>query len=169
VGFIATGKGAAKAGSAPQTQTTASKLAWFLHLGGNFPQGVLSNAFDPGVSLNTGVEYEVTNRISLEGIFGYHRLNGTTNVADVNLFQFSANGKFYVGPGALRGFVNAGTGVYHFDPGGNTRPGVNVGGGVQYSVRPRLALEGAYNFHSVFTTGANTRFSTLQGGIRIKF
>ena len=154
---------------APQEQPTAKKSAWFLHIGGNFPQGTLNNSFDPGFSLNSGIEYPLRSQLSIEGIFGYHRLNGTGSIADVNLFQVSANGKFYLGHGPLRGFVNGGTGFYHFSQNNNNSPGVNVGAGAQYPISARLALEGAYNLHSVYTTGTVTRFSTLQGGVWIKF
>ena len=30
-------------------------------------------------------------------------------------------------------------------------------------------LEGVYNVHSVFTSGATTRLSTIQGGVRVRF
>lgn len=145
------------------------RLAWFIHIGANFPHGALSNTNNPGFSLNSGIEYTVTRQFSLEGIFGYHRLNGATGIADKNLFQISVNGKLYVGNGPLRGFVNGGTSVYHFSPGSVTRPGVNAGGGLQYSISARVALEGAYNLHSVFTTGTSTLFSTVQGGAWFKF
>jgi opacity protein-like surface antigen len=59
-------------------------------------------------------------------------------------------------------------GVYRFDPGSTTKAGFNVGGGVIYDVTPKVSVEGVYNFHTVNTSGSAARFSTLQGGVRIR-
>jgi opacity protein-like surface antigen len=82
--------------------------------------------------------------------------------------QFSGNVKVFGGSGSVRPFINGGGGAYHFD-GGDTRGGANLGGGLQFNLTPTFAIEGAYNFHTVFTPGSNVKFSTLQGGVRFRF
>lgn len=154
-----------------------SKFAVFLHGGANFPHGDFGNVFDPGFSFNAGLEYAATDYFSLEGIFGYHRFRGQTfgavSVSDLDLFQFSGNGKFYLAPpGSVRPWVNFGVGAYKFKS-GPTRFGGNVGAGLQFNLTQKFALEGAYNFHAVTSfsgfPGSDSRFSTLQGGVRFRF
>jgi len=113
------------------------------------------------------LEYIATSHFSVEGIFGYHRFPAKI-AGDLNLYQFSVNGKAYLTSGTLRPFVDGGVGAYKFSP-GPTKFGGNVGGGVLYSLTSRVGLEGAYNFHVINTPGAATKFSTLQGGIRFVF
>jgi opacity protein-like surface antigen len=147
-----------------------TKFAVFLHFGAAFPHGNFNNVFDPGFSFNGGLEYAVTDYFSVEGIFGAHRFeNSFVGGNNVDLFQFSGNGKFYLSaPGTVRPWFNFGVGAYKFDP-GSTRFGGNVGTGLQFNLTQKFALEAAYNFHAVSTTGTSTRFSTLQGGFRFRF
>jgi hypothetical protein len=150
-------------GGSPAT----GKFAVFFDLGVGIPHGTFGNFFNTGFSLNTGLEYIATSHFSVEGIFGYHRFPAKI-AGDLNLYQFSVNGKAYLTSGTLRPFVNGGVGAYKFSP-GPTKFGGNIGGGVLYTLTSRVGLEGAYNFHVIDTPGAATKFSTLQGGIRLVF
>ncbi|HEY6250001.1 MAG TPA: VWA domain-containing protein [Candidatus Angelobacter sp.] len=143
------------------------KLAIFLDLGGSIPHGTFSNAFDRGFSLNGGLEYIVNPHFSAEGIFGYHHFPAKIG-GDVNLYQFSINGKTYLTTGKIQPFVNGGIGGYNFSP-GTTNFGGNIGGGVLCNLTSRLGLQGSYNFHGVNTPVAATKFSTFQGGVRLVF
>lgn len=145
------------------------KWAAFLDFGANFPHGNLSNVFDPGFSFNGGLEYIVAPQFSAEGIFGYHRFNGAFGGA-ANLFQLSGNAKTYLTPppNKVRPFLNGGLGAYVFTS-GTTRFGANVGGGLLYEATPRFGVQGSYNFHNVFTSGSNIKYSTAQGGVRFRF
>lgn len=146
-----------------------SKFAVFFYAGVNIPHEEASDFLDPSLSLSGGVEYSVTEQFSLEGILGFHRFRfGGIFDDHANLYQVSANAKYYFGNDPARLFVNAGGGVYNFD-GSSTRGGLNVGGGVQLDISPKFAVEGAYNLHNVFTSGSNFRFSTVQGGVRFRF
>jgi hypothetical protein len=138
------------------------------HAGVSIPHGSFGQVFDPGPNLAGDLEFRITPDVSLEGIFGYHRFGIQGSGSDLNLYQLSANIKYYAPGTAVRPFFNFGGGVYNFDP-GPTDGGINLGGGLMFPVNSNVALEGAYNFHNVFTSGSNTRFSTLQGGIRFRF
>lgn len=146
------------------------KIALLGALGANFPHGDLSDIYDPGFSASLGLEVSAANAFSVVGQFGYHRLRlgRIFSGGDHDLYQLSLNGKAYLASGAVRPFVNFGGGLYHFDP-GDTRGGLNVGSGLQFNLTQRFALEGVYNFHSVFTPGSNANFSTLQLGVRFGF
>jgi hypothetical protein len=144
-----------------------------LHAGVSVPHGNLNNVFNPGPNFAIDLEYRFNPTFSLEGIYGYHRFRGETfgpfTLSDLNVHQFSVNGKVYGSSSPVRPFFNFGGGAYVFTPGGSTHGGVNIGGGVQFDVTPNFAVEGVYNFHNVFTSGSNTTFSGVQGGVRFRF
>lgn len=133
------------------------------------PHSPFSNLYDPGGAFTADLEYHATNFFSVSGQFGYRRFSsGSSFVPGFNLFQFSGGPKVYLSSGSTRPFLNGGIGAFKFDP-GSKKFGVYTGGGLQFRVWPNLWLEGEYDFHSVFTTGQNFKFSTVQGGIRIRF
>ena len=152
----------------PPTPTSqAGRLAAYLDLGAGIPSGTFSSAYNTGISFNAGLEYMIGSHVSAEGIFGYHHFPGPS-ATHANLYQFSVNAKVYLTspPSRIRPFLNGGVGVYKFSP-GSSDVGANVGGGVLYEITPRLGLQGSYSFHSVNTPGFATRFSTVQGGVRL--
>ena len=128
--------------------------------------------YDSGFSFNADLEYRINQYFSVEGLYGFHRFRGGRfgffTVPDLNIHQFSVDGKAYLTTTPVRPFVNFGVGAYKADP-GSTHAGVNAGGGLQFNVTPTFAVEGAYNFHDVFTFGGDTKFSTLQAGVRFRF
>ena len=152
-----------------QTNSDRSKFAVFVDAGVAVPHGDISTFLDPGFSLNTGLEYAIAPQFSAEGIFGYHRFS-TIFSGNTNLYQLSGNGKFYFVDEStkLRPFVDGGVGAYVIDS-GTAHFGANVGGGVLYEVSRKVGVKGSYKFHNVFTSGANTRFSTVQLGVRFRF
>ncbi|MGA9566891.1 MAG: outer membrane beta-barrel protein [Candidatus Korobacteraceae bacterium] len=160
---VLTGRGT----TPPPPPPSAGRLAAFLDLGANFPQGTFSGAFKNGFSLNAGLEYMATSRFSVEGIFGYHYAPAKV-AGSLNIYQFSVDGKAYLLTGNIRPFINAGIGGYAFSP-GSTYFGGNVGGGVLFTITPHWGVQGSYNFHAVSTPVSTTQFSTLQGGIRYVF
>ena len=143
-----------------------------LHAGVSIPHGNFNTVFNPGPNVGVDLEYRFHPQFSVEGIYTYHRFNGETfggfTVPDLSLHQVSINGKVYGPTSPLRPFVNFGGGVYHFVP-SSTHGGLNVGGGLQFDVTPNFAIDAMYNFHNVFTSGSNTKFSTVQGGVRFRF
>jgi hypothetical protein len=150
-----------------ENTTLTGKFAVFVDAGANLPHGTFGSALNTGFNLNAGLEYIANNYFSVEGIFGYHHFPGTIT-SDLNLYQFSVNGKTYLTGGMLRPFVNGGIGAYKFSP-GDTYFGGNVGAGLLHNLTSQVGLQGSYNFHAVNTPGGATKFSTLQVGIRFVF
>lgn len=143
------------------------------HAGVSIPQGNFSNLFNPGPNAAVDLEYRINKTFSLEGIYGIHHFRGATfgpvSVAGTNVHQFSFNGKVYGSTSPVRPFFNFGGGGYKFESDDKLYGGLNIGGGVQFDVTPTVAVEGVYNFHNVFTSGSQTRFSGVQGGVRFRF
>jgi hypothetical protein len=155
--------------------TTGTFKHWglSLHSGVSIPHGNFDTFYNPGPNFAVDLEYRINRTFSLEGIYGFHHLNGATlptvSIGDLNLHQFSINGKVYGSSSPLRPFFNFGGGAYVFRPGVSTHGGLNIGVGVQRDITPNFAIEAMYNFHNVFTSGSSTRFSTVQGGVRFRF
>jgi Outer membrane protein beta-barrel domain/von Willebrand factor type A domain len=144
-----------------------------LHAGVSIPHGDLNTIFNPGPNAGVDLEYRFNQMFSAEAIYTYHRFNGENfgfgTIPDLNVHQLSLNGKVYGSTSPVRPFFNFGGGAYVFTPGASTHGGLNVGGGVQFDVTPNFAIDGMYNFHNVFTSGSNTKFSAVQGGVRFRF
>jgi hypothetical protein len=68
----------------------------------------------------------------------------------------------------LEVFVNAGGGVYHFDP-GDVEGGINLGVGLRVPAGRRIAVEGTYNYHLAFTASPDLKFSQFQQGVLLSF
>jgi hypothetical protein len=151
----------------PPPNGGSGRLALFFDAGAGIPQGSFGSAFNTGFSLDGGLEYIATSHFSVEGIFGYHHFPAKIG-ADLNIYQFSADGKAYLTTGTIRPFVNGGIGGYTFSP-GSTYFGGNVGGGVLYNFTSRFGLQGSYNFHVANTPGAATKWSAIEAGLRWAF
>jgi hypothetical protein len=153
---------------ASQPASSGSKFAVFGDVGVNVPHGDLNIFFDPGISVNAGVEYMITSQFSAVGTLGY---NGFSRFfgGHTSLYQVSGNGKFYLvdESSKVRPFVNGGVGAYVTDS-GTVNFGGNVGGGVLYEATPHFGVQGSYNFH-LFSAGSNFKYSTVQGGVRFRF
>jgi outer membrane protein W len=154
-----------------QAASDLSKFAVFGNVGVTVPHGDFSTFADPGFSFNTGLEYMLTSQFSAEGILGFHRFRQFPGFFGdhTNLYQVSANGKYYFvkESSKVRPFVNGGVGVYVTDF-ATAHFGGNVGGGVLYEATPHFGIQGSYNLHIV-SSGSNVHYSTVQGGVRFRF
>ena len=137
-------------------------------IGADIPNGSFNNYVDPGVSLNLGLEYLISPSVSVEAILGYHQFGDDGLGDDLDVYQLSLNGRYYLPKMIVWPYINAGVGLYFLDP-GDTELGANAGVGVQYELTPQLSIEGAYNYHHVDTSNPDVQFSTVQVGLRYQF
>jgi hypothetical protein len=140
--------------------------AWGANFGVAAPtDGLLNNGLTPNVNF----EYYVTPRWSIRGLGGaawtdYSAPRFGTNVRPSFV---DVNGVYNWEGGAVHPFVTAGLGVYHYHvsqppfSGGNTEPGVNAGGGVEFFLNPRDALKGEILYHGV-AGQASGPFATVE-------
>jgi len=144
---------------------TAGKWVVSLHLGATIPHNL--TGFSSSVSVGGDLEYRLTSMLSLETYLGYDRFTHGAFAA-LHFVNLSERFKITAPTGNLRPFVYAGFGGYFGSSGGN-HPGINTGAGLQYWFRPKFAVEGSYNFHNVFISGGDARYSTVLGGVRFAF
>ena len=144
------------------------KYALWLALGRTSPQSSFSNNYDGGLSATVGLEYNLTPSYALEATLSGYRFRGSSGAVDIDVTQIGVNATWYFTPQPLRWFAAAGVGSYKFDPGRN-RTGVSLSAGFQYELAPQWSLEARYGLHSVSGNAPNSRFSTLQLGVRYAF
>lgn len=145
------------------------RYALSLHAGVSLPHGTSNTTHNPGFGITADAEYWWTRKFAVAALLGYHRFGGEAANPDLDLFHASAALEARVITGRPSVLVDAGGGFYRFSPGGGTDPGVHAGVGVEFDVRPTVALGATGRVHTVFTTGSNTTFSSLQVGGRIRF
>ncbi len=136
-----------------------------LHVGAAIPHGLLANSFNTGPSVGADLEYRFTKMFSAETFLGYDHFGAAGQ--DFWFTHLSEYAKVTFGTGQVRPFVDAGLGVY-FDS-NSTHFGGGAGGGVQFWIQPKFALEGSYNFHAVNSSGSATKYSTVLAGLRFAF
>lgn len=143
------------------------RFAIIAHGGVNIPHGDFNDDFDPGLSLNLGFEYAITNWLSAVAATGYHTFADGGFGSKLNIYQEVAiHARLYPVNTRIRPFINVGSGLYKLDP-GDTKPGFVGGIGLQLGLSSRLSLEAAYGYHQVNGDKIKPNFSTIQGGIRI--
>jgi hypothetical protein len=142
-----------------------SRWSLSMHAGFNTPVGDFGDDCDGGLSIGLDAEYRFTGMFAAEVFYGHDRFDcGDT----VKVNHLSVNGKINFGQARWKPFVGAGIGHYDFSP-GSSATGVNLFGGVQANVHPRVAIEGTAKLHLVEVNSVDSNFFTLHGGIRVRF
>jgi hypothetical protein len=140
-----------------------------LHAGWVDPHGVLSGVARNGSTINLDYVYPFRTRWAWDIRLGHSTFDGQTGQPDTKLTTLSADIRYTLNPAATTHvFVNAGLGMYHFDP-GSVEGGVNLGVGLNFPIDSRFALEATYNDHSTFTSSPTLRFSQFQIGLLVSF
>ena len=115
--------------------------------------GVLfpDEAFEPALTLDAFGEYYLTPRLSLRGLFGWANPGVEGQTEDhFRQVKLLFNAVYNWEGGAWHPFVTAGAGAYFVrlkregrgDPPGETRGGLNFGGGAEYFTGARTAIKG---------------------------
>jgi len=157
------------------TQASAQRrvpVAGMWALGGSIGGGVPSDpSLNNGLELAGNVESYLTPRVSIRGqlggawsdIVGRH-FNGTVNPVFVD-----ANVVYNWEGGAWHPFVTGGVGIYHYRSSENgagdatdTKPGVNLGGGMEYFYSRRGTITFETLYHAV--SEVNTPLATFTQG-----
>lgn len=146
---------------------------WWLsfHAGSTAPTGNFSEIYDSSYSVVLDLEYEFTPKYSFLGLLGYNHFKGaSTGVDDTYWTNLSANVKYYFTRFAKSGavWVNAGAGAYK-PKSGSTRAGANVGVGLGGGINTQWRWEVGINYHNIFTSGSDTRFTVPTVGVTYNF
>jgi hypothetical protein len=143
-------------------------LALSLHAGVSLPHGTFNAAYDPGFGFTIDGKRQLNATFAVIGLLGYHRFEGVAANADLDLYHASVGLEALLTSGRVALLADAGGGVYHFSP-GSTDPGAHAGIGLELDVSPEVVLGISYRAHTVFTSGSNTTFSSIQAGARLRF
>jgi len=128
-------------------------------------------------SFGAKVKYGLTPNIALAGAIDYQ--GGKTEAkGEIEGFGISAsdtwhwmgilaNGVYFFTPEAKTcPYVTAGGGFYIPDE-GDSKPGINLGGGVEHFFKPNLALDAGARFHMIFTEDKSTTY--VQGLVGLTY
>ncbi len=140
------------------------RFGFSLHAGINEPHGDLADIADGDLSWMVDLEFRLTDRVTLELLYGHHEFAGVEDLPDPEIDQLSVNAKLFFPGGFWQPFVNGGVGSYDVDPGGSDS-GANAGFGVLHMFPSGFGVELGYNFHRVFAS-PDIDFSTLLLGLR---
>jgi hypothetical protein len=143
-------------------------LALSLNAGVSIPHGTFSAAHDPGFGFTLDGKRQLNSTFAIVGLLGYHRFEGVGTNPDLDLYHASGGLEAALTSGPVAVVADAGGGVYHFSP-GSTDPGAHAGIGLEFEVSLELELGVWYRAHTVFTSGSNTTFSSIQAGGRLRF
>ena len=123
--------------------------------------------YDSGFSMNLGLEYRLTQSISVDMSLGHHQLATGTAPLNLDLWQLSLGGKFSLPPrDRWRTFLNASTGAYFTDS-GDFDLGISLGVGVDFAFSSDLALEASVHEHRVFSGGTHFEWAAFQLGAEV--
>jgi hypothetical protein len=142
------------------------KSKYFLNFGPNFPLGELNDIYDPGFSLNIGLDRALSPDVSVVGLVGFHQFYSP--IQNLHFVQGSLNLKYtYFRWSDKFAYIQGGAGFY-IPSQGNTALGANIGTGLTWVITPRLGLDLhiAYHFVKYSFGGLNTAsFIPIQMGI----
>jgi opacity protein-like surface antigen len=111
-----------------------------------------------GIDLTGNLERYLTSRVSIRGQIGasWWEIQGRGFGGTVTPFFADANAVYNWEGGAVHPYVTGGIGVYHYHASetgtqdrSDTKPGVNVGGGVELFFNRRTTMTGELVYHKV--------------------
>jgi M6 family metalloprotease-like protein len=147
------------------------RLWYSLHLGMNFPLRSFKESFEPGPSITADLEYRLTDRISLEALYGFHFFHakqagpGGANLSYRNL---SLDVRAYAPLGWLRMYIQAGPGYYAPNV-GSTVSGGNLGLGLSFPLLTNFKAEVGSDLHFVDSGGGRRFFVDHKLGVAFRF
>jgi hypothetical protein len=131
------------------------------------PIGALADDHAAGYTLGGLVEYGVSGQpYALRGELIYQRFNAKQNhnASDVNLTSLGATIVYRLAPTPTNAFVTGGIAIYNATHAG-TRPGVNVGTGIEIPLTG-FSATGEARLHVMFADGKPIITLPLTVGIR---
>jgi hypothetical protein len=153
----------------PPTAYGSGPFAISFQLGGTFaPSGGLSGA-SGSFSAGGGFEFRRPTGFSFETWLGYDRFS--TVAGNEHIVNLSERLRYTAGTARPRPFAFFGLGgSFARGPVDTNSASLDVGSGLQYWIKRRLAAEAVYTFHDLFSfAGTNARYSTGTAGLRWVF
>ncbi len=146
-----------------------SKRAVSFHVGKTMPRGTFNNNYDSDLSLTLDYEYRYSPQLTAVALLGYNRFDAsTTVVSDTYWWNLSANIKYTFAPNIWTPYINGGLGIY-VPKSGSSKPGINLGAGLDYTLRADLIFELGVDYHNIFTRGSNTEYLVPHIGLVYRY
>jgi hypothetical protein len=153
--------------------TTASierkrKFSISAHGGFTSPLDPLSNNYDMSYNFLFDIDYHLSEKLALIGLFGYNNFKGdSASVDDTHFLNLSLNVRSYTPlMQNMSLYIGGGPGIY-IDENGNTKSGVNAGLGLNYQLIPSIALEIGADYHNIINP--DIQFIQSHAGVVVRF
>jgi hypothetical protein len=134
-----------------------------LHGGAAFPFGTLDSTHDIGPTVALDLVWAINPRWQVDLRAGFARFSGSSGVADLDVWNFSANAKFFPLPSVQWLFINGGLGQYYIDS-SSWESGYNLGLGGSFWLSSHFDFEVTFNYHSTFTGSPDLEYAKAQIG-----
>ena len=138
-------------------------------LGFAAPLGDFSDNYGTSFTFGGTFLYGLSDVISLEGNINYSPdFNCSYNGCDVDIFEFTGGARyFFPTNNMVIPYLGGGAGLYHIggDHADENDFGINYGGGILVNVHPKVALDIAARFNTIFETSDNSTYLGLTGGV----
>jgi len=153
------------------TASIKSHRKWSIstHGGITTPLEPLSNTSDISYNLLFDIDYHLSPKLALIGLFGYNNFKSAiAGVEDTYMLNLSLNLRYYTPliQTSTSLYVGGGPGIY-IDEDGNTEFGVNAGLGLNYQLIPSIALEIGTDYHNIISP--DIQFIQSHAGVVFRF
>jgi hypothetical protein len=150
------------------TPLSYGKWSASIHSGVAVPTGSFADDFDSGLNILMDVDYRLSPKWSLVGLFGFNDFKSNTTGVDDNYWINLSTNMRYHKPlrGPLSYYIGAGPGVY-IPESGSTEFGANIGFGLDYKYNSSTTIEIGVDYHRVFD--GDTQFLHTHAGILFQF
>jgi len=153
------------------TAAIKSHRKWSIsaHGGLTTPLEPLSNTYDMSYNLLLDVDYHLSEKLALIGLFGYNNFKSAlAGVEDTYMLNLSLNLRSYTPliQTSTSLYVGGGPGIY-IDEDGNTEFGVNAGLGLNYQLNPSIAFEIGSDYHNIISP--DIQFIQSHAGVVVRF
>lgn len=147
------------------------KWSLSLHGGMTFPVTDFGSRFDSSFMFALDLDYHFNRQLSAVAIAGFNHFEAKpafSYLGNTHWWNFSANLKWEAASYPLRPYVNGGFGLY-IPKTGSTKPGFNIGAGVDRSLNPNLVFEVGADYHRILTGEEDPEFYTAHIGFILLF
>lgn len=146
-----------------------SRWSASLHGGLTFPITDLGSRYNSSYMVALDLDYHFSSKFSAVVLLGFNHFKAASAlISDFHWWNLSANLKWEFSTNPLRPYVNGGIGLY-IPKTGATKPGFNIGVGMDRTLNPNLVLEVGMDYHHILTNYEDPEFYTAHAGVIWRF
>lgn len=142
-----------------------------IHGGVTYPITDFGSRYNSSYMFGVDLDYHFTPKLSAVAFVGFNHFLAKKTfpyLSSTHWWNISANLKWEFNTNPLRPYVNGGFGLY-IPKTGSTKPGYNVGVGIDRSLAANVILEVGLDYHRILTNVEDPEFYTTHVGLNFLF